>query len=77
MKCESNQTLGWAATNSPQRRGWVASNESWYYPAPIALFTTPAPNGVVNFAQFSFFNVVSENLPPIVLGLQSKPDGSL
>jgi flavin reductase (DIM6/NTAB) family NADH-FMN oxidoreductase RutF len=47
------------------------------YPAPIALFTTPAPNGVVNFAQFSFFNVVSENLPPIVLGLQSKPDGSL
>jgi hypothetical protein len=32
---------------------------------------------VVSFAQFSFFNVVSENLPPIVLGLQSKPDGSL
>ena len=47
------------------------------YPAPIALFTTPAPNGVVNFAQFSdkgglvpttdVHNCVVRIAPPLLL----------
>ena len=39
-------------------------------PRPIALVTTLSPDGVVNAAPFSFFNVFSENPALIVLGLQ-------
>lgn len=46
-------------------------------PRPIALVTTLGPAGLVNAAPFSFFNVFSEDPPLVVLGLQSKPDGSL
>src|SRR6266705_2479560 len=46
-------------------------------PRPIALVTTLAAGGMVNAAPFSFFNVFSEEPPLVVLGLQSKPDGSL
>ena len=45
-------------------------------PRPIALVTTLSPEGVVNAAPFSFFNVFSENPALIVLGLQHNPDGS-
>lgn len=45
-------------------------------PRPIALVTTLSPQGVVNAAPFSFFNVFSENPALIVLGLQHNPDGS-
>ena len=45
-------------------------------PRPIALVTTLSPDGVVNAAPFSFFNVFSENPALIVLGLQHNPDGS-
>jgi flavin reductase (DIM6/NTAB) family NADH-FMN oxidoreductase RutF len=44
-------------------------------PRPIALVTTISPDGVVNAAPFSFFNVFSEDPALIVLGLQHKPDG--
>ena len=46
-------------------------------PRPIALVTTLGPGGVVNAAPFSFFNVFSESPPLVVLGLQSKADGSI
>jgi flavin reductase (DIM6/NTAB) family NADH-FMN oxidoreductase RutF len=46
-------------------------------PRPIALVTTLGPGGIVNAAPFSFFNVFAESPPLIVLGLQSRPDGSL
>jgi flavin reductase (DIM6/NTAB) family NADH-FMN oxidoreductase RutF len=46
-------------------------------PRPIALVTTLGPDGVVNAAPFSFFNVFSEDPPLVVLGIQSKADGSL
>ena len=46
-------------------------------PRPIALVTTLGPSGIVNAAPFSFFNVFAEAPPLIVLGLQSRPDGSL
>jgi flavin reductase (DIM6/NTAB) family NADH-FMN oxidoreductase RutF len=45
-------------------------------PRPIALVTTLSPQGVVNAAPFSFFNVFSETPPLIVLGLQHNPDGT-
>src|SRR5919206_2842090 len=46
-------------------------------PRPIALVTSLGPDGVVNAAPFSFFNVFSEEPPLVVLGLQSKPDGTI
>lgn len=42
-------------------------------PRPIALVTSVAPDGVVNAAPFSFFNVFSDEPALIVLGLQYKP----
>ena len=46
-------------------------------PRPIALVTSIGPGGTVNAAPFSFFNVFSEEPPLVVLGLQSRPDGSI
>lgn len=46
-------------------------------PRPIALVTTLSPAGIVNAAPFSFFNVFAEDPPLVVLGLQSRADGSL
>lgn len=45
-------------------------------PRPIALVTTLGPDGTVNAAPYSFFNVFSEDPALIVLGLQHKPDHS-
>lgn len=41
-------------------------------PRPIALVTTLSPEGHVNAAPFSFFNVFSEAPPLVVLGLQAR-----
>ena len=46
-------------------------------PRPIALVTTLAPDGTVNAAPFSFFNVFSEDPALAILGLQHAPDGSV
>jgi flavin reductase (DIM6/NTAB) family NADH-FMN oxidoreductase RutF len=46
-------------------------------PRPIALVTSVGPDGIVNAAPFSFFNVFSEEPPLVVLGLQSRPDGTI
>ena len=45
-------------------------------PRPIALVTTLGPDGVVNAAPFSFFNVFSEAPALIVLGLEHNRDGT-
>jgi flavin reductase (DIM6/NTAB) family NADH-FMN oxidoreductase RutF len=45
-------------------------------PRPIALVTTIGPDGGINAAPFSFFNVFSENPALLVLGLQHNADGS-
>ena len=44
-------------------------------PRPIAFITTRNPDGSVNAAPFSFFNVFSEDPPLVVLGLQSRRSG--
>lgn len=45
-------------------------------PRPIALVTTVGPDGVVNAAPFSFFNVFSEDPALVVLGIQARADGT-
>lgn len=46
-------------------------------PRPIALVTTRSPDGVDNAAPFSFFNVMGEDPPILVLGLESRAGGHL
>jgi flavin reductase (DIM6/NTAB) family NADH-FMN oxidoreductase RutF len=44
-------------------------------PRPIALVTTQSPDGRINAAPFSFFNVFAEEPPLVVLGLGISPLG--
>ncbi len=44
-------------------------------PRPIALVTTQGPDGRHNAAPFSFFNVLAEEPPLVVLGLGISPAG--
>jgi flavin reductase (DIM6/NTAB) family NADH-FMN oxidoreductase RutF len=44
-------------------------------PRPIALVTTQSPDGRINAAPFSFFNVFAEEPPLIMLGLGISPRG--
>lgn len=44
-------------------------------PRPIALVTSQSPEGRVNAAPFSFFNVFAEEPPLVVLGLGISPRG--
>ncbi len=45
-------------------------------PRPIALVTSCGPEGVVNAAPYSFFNVFSQDPPLLVLGIQRKAPGT-
>jgi flavin reductase (DIM6/NTAB) family NADH-FMN oxidoreductase RutF len=45
-------------------------------PRPIALVTTVGPDGLVNAAPFSFFNVFSEDPALVILGIQARADGT-
>lgn len=44
-------------------------------PRPISLVGTLGPDGTQNAAPYSFFNVISEEPPLVVLGLQVSPSG--
>lgn len=44
-------------------------------PRPIALVTTVDEAGVVNAAPFSFFNIMGEDPPVLVLGIGSRAQG--
>ena len=46
-------------------------------PRPIALVSTLGPDGDVNVAPYSFFNMFAEAPPTIVLGLHWRPDTTL
>src|SRR5260370_39017480 len=46
-------------------------------PRPIAWVTTVGPNGVVNAAPFSFFNVFCEDPPLWMFAVNLRPDGRL
>ncbi|MGF1551790.1 MAG: flavin reductase family protein [Paracoccaceae bacterium] len=45
-------------------------------PRPVAWTTTISGDGVVNAAPYSFFNVFGEAPALIVLGVQTRPDGT-
>jgi flavin reductase (DIM6/NTAB) family NADH-FMN oxidoreductase RutF len=47
------------------------------YPRPIALVSTVNVNGVLNAAPFSFFNVVSDEPPLVMLSFSRRSDGSM
>lgn len=47
------------------------------YPRPIALVSTINANGVLNAAPFSFFNVVADDPPLVLLSFNRRSDGSL
>lgn len=44
-------------------------------PRPIALVSTLGADGVVNAAPFSFFNVLGEDPPILVVSVENKADG--
>lgn len=46
-------------------------------PRPIALITTLAPDGTVNAAPYSAFNVLTHDPPMVAVGVSSYPDGRL
>jgi flavin reductase (DIM6/NTAB) family NADH-FMN oxidoreductase RutF len=47
------------------------------YPRPIALVSTVNANGVPNAAPFSFFNVVADEPPLVLLSFNCRSDGTL
>ena len=47
------------------------------YPRPIALVSTINGNGVFNAAPFSFFNVLADEPPMVVLSFNRRSDGEL
>ena len=49
---------------------------SFVAPRPIALVTTCNAEGRPNAAPMSFFNVFSQDPPIVILGIQTRPDGT-
>lgn len=47
------------------------------YPRPIALVSTINANGVLNAAPFSFFNVVADEPPLVMLSFNRRSDGTM
>lgn len=46
-------------------------------PRPIALISTKGPTGVVNAAPFSFFNLMGDNPPILIVSIEYRDDGSM
>ena len=44
-------------------------------PRPIALVSTLGQNGIVNAAPFSFFNILGDDPPILIISIENKPDG--
>jgi flavin reductase (DIM6/NTAB) family NADH-FMN oxidoreductase RutF len=48
----------------------------WVAPRPIAWVSTLSKEGVINLAPFSFFNVVCDQPPVLMLSISKKEDGT-
>ena len=46
-------------------------------PRPIALVSTRSADGVVNAAPFSFFNLLGDDPPILIVSIEARPDGRL
>jgi flavin reductase (DIM6/NTAB) family NADH-FMN oxidoreductase RutF len=44
-------------------------------PRPIALVSTRSPEGMLNAAPFSFFNVLGDEPPIVIVSIEDRPDG--
>ena len=53
---------------------WLASTVT---PRPIAWVSTRSAEGVANLAPFSFFQVISDNPPTLLVNVNTRDDGSL
>lgn len=53
---------------------WLASSIT---PRPIAWVSTRSPEGVANLAPFSFFQVISDDPPTLLVNVSSRDDGTL
>jgi flavin reductase (DIM6/NTAB) family NADH-FMN oxidoreductase RutF len=62
-----------ASDLTPRERYKVLT--SFVLPRPIAWVTSVGPNGVINAAPFSFFNVFCEDPPLCMFAVNQRPDG--
>ena len=69
-------TMEYAASDlKPRERYKVLA--SFVLPRPIAWVTTIGPDGTVNAAPFSFFNVFAEDPPIVMFAVNKRPDGRI
>lgn len=63
------------ATLSPlEAYRWLAASIT---PRPIAWVSTRSPSGVANLAPFSFFQVISDSPPTLLINVNTRDDGNL
>ncbi|HSC82038.1 MAG TPA: flavin reductase, partial [Pseudomonas sp.] len=53
---------------------WLASSIT---PRPIAWVSSRSSEGISNLAPFSFFQVISDNPPTLMVNVNTRADGSL
>ncbi|QOZ35583.1 flavin reductase family protein [Bradyrhizobium sp. CCBAU 53421] len=66
--------MEYAASDLTQRERYKVLT-SFVLPRPIAWVTSLGPDGVVNAAPFSFFNVFCEDPPLCMFAVNRRPDG--
>ncbi|VXD01517.1 conserved hypothetical protein [Pseudomonas sp. 8Z] len=66
--------LDFSALSPLEAYRWLASSVT---PRPIAWVSTRSPEGVANLAPFSFFQVISDNPPTLLINVNTRDDGSL
>lgn len=66
--------LDFAALSPLEAYRWLAASIT---PRPIAWMSTRSPKGVANLAPFSFFQVISDDPPTLLVNINTRDDGSL
>lgn len=66
--------LDFATLTPLERYRWLASTIT---PRPIAWVSSLSAEGVSNLAPFSFFQVISDDPPTLMVNVNHRPDGSL
>jgi len=66
--------IDFASLTPLERYRWLASTVT---PRPIAWVSTLSPSGVSNLAPFSFFQVISDDPPTLLVNVNHRADGSL
>lgn len=66
--------LDFKALEPLERYRWLASSIT---PRPIAWVSTQSAEGVSNLAPFSFFQVISDDPPTLMVNVNHRADGSL